>query len=108
MLDPPTIRAIVRSDLTEPVTLPAGVVVLTSARICDPDVEGCRFPVIRKDQPERVLYLHPKVVLPMSQYLARQPSSQFWFIVHRARWNKGQPDCFLSDPWKGDAALPLN
>jgi hypothetical protein len=103
MLNAPTIRAIVRFDISEPVPLPAGLVVMTSARICDPDVDVYRFPAIRESKPERVLYLSPKDLLPMSMFLARQPSSDFWFVVHRARWIGGQPDCFLSDPRKADA-----
>jgi hypothetical protein len=104
MLDQPTIRAIVRFDIPE-VALPAGVVVLTSARICDPDVDAYRFPAIRENKPERVFYLYAKALLPMSLFLARQPSSDFWFVVHRARWIGGHPDYFLSDPRKADAGL---
>ena len=103
MLDQPTIRAIVRFDIAKPVALPAGLVVLTSARICDPDVDADQFPVLRETKPDRVLYLPAKALLPMSLFLARQPSSDFWFVVHRARWIGGAPDCFLSDPRKADA-----
>src|SRR5258708_700053 len=94
-----TIRAIVRYDVEKP-QVSAGAVVLTSSWICQPCGLTRRFPAVPENQPQVLLHFRADALLPLTSFLARQPSADFLILIDRERWLEGHGDCFMSDPRK--------
>lgn len=37
-------------------------------------------------------------LLPLGEFLQRQPIHDFWFLIHLRTFKDGKPNCYLSDP----------
>ena len=94
-----TIRAIVR-DSVSGTPFSSGMSVLTSSRLVDAADHRIRFPVISESQPDVCAQVTVEKLLPVTQFLVRQPLSRFWLLAHRKRLHSGHARCFISMPWR--------
>src|ERR1700690_4199184 len=97
-----SVRAIVRSEAPGDPPLEPGSVVWISHWAFEGT--GARhFPATPQANPDRLLWLSPKDLLPDWEVLHRQPFNEYWVLLRRPRRRHRrrhpEPYAFLSDPW---------
>lgn len=93
-------RAIVRYPLPDQAQVPVGALVEVSDRVSFTS-PGLRFPACVIPGPGDLLWLPGTFLLPLTDYLRRQPPVEFWMLLARQHMNRSDGKMFLNNPYSG-------
>lgn len=90
-----SIKAIVRCSIPGCSLKPGDAVLVSS--LAFQDGFGSRFPATLESDPEPLFWLERKYLLPMSEYLAWRPTTDFWELMYKPALKGKDPDRFIKD-----------